>query len=154
MDVHDNTDNRKKGNVFDLYSAKRRERGTGDGNGATESGYYAIAVSLTEGPKGNEEWFRLHGEIDGQYSSIEMVRYVDVMRVYCPVPELIAIMCEHAVYTLEGRNLDAITIHLQDRTLRALYLFDPSRFAEPVADEPVIFRMEREDITLDDSATT
>ncbi len=147
MAAHDNSnDGVKKSNVFDFYGAKRRERRSDDGSPPEDPGYYAYGISITDSIKGSEEWLRIHGEIAGQYSSIDMLRYSDIVRVYCPVPELLCIMAEHVVYTLEGRHLDAITIHIQDRQLRALYLFDPVRYAEPNQDEPVIFRMEREDI--------
>jgi hypothetical protein len=142
----DEADKPKRNNIFELYGAKGKERRLTQGDGSMTPGYYAIAVSLNDDIKGQEEWFRVHGEIEGQYTSIDMLRYMDVVRVYCPVPEIIAIMCEDCVYTVEGRNLDAIPFHIQDRTLRALYLFEPGRFPEPGEDEPVIFRMEREDI--------
>lgn len=145
----DEADKPKRNNVFELYGAKARERRSNQENSDVSPGYYAIAVSLTDDIKGQEEWFRVHGEFDGQYTSIDMVRYVDVVRVYCPIPELLAIMCEECVYTLEGRNLDGITIHIQDRTLRALYLFEPGRYPEPNEDEPVILRMEREEIVAE-----
>lgn len=147
MDGNDNSsDSKKKGNVFDFYAAKRRERRSDDGSEPEDPGYYACGISITDGSKGHEEWLRMHGEIEGQYSSIDMLRYADIVRIYCPVPELLCIMADSVIYTLEGRHLDAITIHIQDRMLRALYLFDPGRYAEPGEDEPVIFRMERQDI--------
>lgn len=138
-----------KSNIFELYGAKGRERRMGQTDDVTSPAYYAVAVILADEIKGQEEWFRVHGEIAGQYSSIDMIRYGDVVRVYCPIPEMLAILCEDCVYTLEGRNLDTIPSHIQDRTLRALYLFEPGRYPEPSADEPVILRMEREDIVAD-----
>jgi len=147
VDHHDKTDSgKRKGNVFDLYGAKRRERRSGDGRGPDDPGYYAFGISITEDARGQEEWLRLHGEIEGQYSSIDMIRYADIVRVYSPVPELVCILADSVIYTLEGRHMDAITIHIQDRMLRGLYLFDPARYAEPDEDLPVIFRMERQDI--------
>lgn len=148
MDGQDKQQDSSKSNVFDFYSARRREQRSDMKDSADEPGYYACGISLMDGVK--EEWFRLHGEIEGQYSSMEMVRYIDLVRIYSPVPELFCIMCEDCIYTLEGRNLDVIALYLQDRSLRALYLFDPDRDAEPRDDEPVILRMEREDIVAGD----
>ena len=153
MDHHDNPkDGKTKGNVFDLYRAKRRERRSGDGDGPEDPGYYACGISITEGTRGQEEWLRMHGEIEGQYSSIDMLRYSDIVRVYSPVPELLCILADHVIYTLEGQHLDAITVHIQDRMLRALYLFDPARYPVPDEDVPVIFRMERQDIGGEEEA--
>lgn len=148
MDGSDNQmGDKPKGNVFDLYGPKRRERQPdGGGPGTEERGYYACGLSIVEGIKGTEEWFRIHDAIEGQYTSMDMLRYADVVRVYCPVPEMLCLMCEHVIYKLEGRNLDVIPIHIQDRVLRALYLFDPNRYPEPGADETVILHMECEDI--------
>lgn len=147
MDDHDKPqDEPKKGNVFELYAAKRRERRSGDGGEPIDPGYYAFGTSISESNRGQEEWIRMHGEIGGQFTSIDMIRYSDIVRVYSPVPELLCIMADSVIYTLEGRHLDAVTMHIQDRMLRALYLFDPERYPEPDADEPVIYSMERQDI--------
>ncbi len=147
MEEHDKPNEaKKKSNVFDLYGAKRRERRSDGDNGSEDPGYYACGISITEGSKGSEEWLRMHDEIAGQYRSIDMLRYADIVRVYSPVPELLCLMGEHVVYQLEGRHLDAICMHIQDRMLRALYLFDPGRYPEPSEDEPVIFSMKRQDI--------
>lgn len=152
MDARDKTSSSKpKGNVFDLYRAKHRERHSGDGGGPEDPGYYAFGISLTEDARGQEEWLRLHGQINGQYSSIDMIRYADIVRVYSPVPELLCIMADSVIYTLEGRYLDAVTLHIQDRMLRALYLFDPARYPEPDEETPVILHMERQEIGSDDN---
>ncbi len=147
VDGNDNSqDGNKKGNVFDFYGAKRRERRSGTGNGSDDPGYYAFGISITEDARGQEEWLRMHGEIEGQHSAIDMIRYADIVRVYSPVPELLCIMANSVIYTLEGRHLDAAIIHIQDRMLRAVYLFDPMRYAEPDEDTPIIFRMERQEM--------
>lgn len=152
MDDHDKAkDGKTKGNVFDLYAARRRERRSGDGSEPEDPGYYACGISVTDGIRGQEEWIRMHSEIEGQYSSIDMLRYSDIVRVYCPIPELLCIMAESAIYTLEGQHLDAITIHIQDRMLRALYLFDPARYPTPDGDVPAIFSMERQDIGAEEA---
>ncbi len=152
MDDHDKTqDGKKKGNVFDIYAAKRRERRSGDGSASDDAGYYAFGTTMTEDNRGREEWLRMHGEIGGHYSSIDMIRYADIVRVYSPVPELACIMADSVIYTLEGQHLDAITMYIQDRMLRAIYLFDPTRYPEPDADDPVVLRMERQDIGAEEA---
>lgn len=147
MDEHDKRPNPgQRTNIFDIYGAKPRRARDAGSPPPPEEGYYAFSFVETDEMKGGEEWFRLHGEIEGQYTSIEMVRYSDIARVYCPVPELLAIMSEYAIYTLEGRNLDYLLIPMQDRKLRALYLFDPTAHPEPGEHETVILRMQRDEI--------
>ncbi|MEZ4713117.1 MAG: hypothetical protein R3A44_38360 [Caldilineaceae bacterium] len=132
-----NRPNEAGSNVFALYG----RRGSDGGADSGKPDYYAIGVSLSDAPHGEEEFFRIHRE-EGRH--LEMCRYSDIMKVYSPVHQLISIFCEDAIFTLEGEHLDVIALHIQERKLMALYLYEPELYNEPAPDVPVIRVIERD----------
>ena len=138
------TEKDRGSNVFELYavrSADARQQGE-------KMDYYACGVSPIDELRGSEEWLRIHREPGRQ---IEMIRYADMLKLYSPIPQMLAILCEDCSITLEGRYLDVITFHIQNRTLQGLYLYEPEIYHEPRTDEPVIMSISREpELLLDD----
>lgn len=106
-------------------------------------GYRAIEADESQDGKGTEEWFRVHGDPDNLPQSVELFRYVDILKVYAPLPELLMIACQDAAFHIEGEYLEVIPALIQDRKLRALTLFDPYLHDEPDDDEPIILAVER-----------
>ena len=105
--------------------------------------YRAFDFDDTEFNKGNEEWFRIHGDPNDLPNSVELCRYVDILKVYSPLHQLLTIICEDVSFQMEGQHLSDIASLIQDRKLRALYLFEPAIHMEPSADEVMIHTMER-----------
>lgn len=122
-------------NVFQLFGEQRAVPQPAKESG--KASYYACGVS--ENSNASEEWFRVH-LADG---AIEMCRYGDILSIYCPVHQLLIIICETCVFELEGQHLDIVLLLIQDRNLRALYLFDEEHNAEPDESEPIIRQIER-----------
>ena len=87
---------------------------------------------------------RVHGDEHNDLpNSVELFRYVDILKVYSPIPERLMIACQDATFQIEGQHLEDIPYLIQDRRLRALYLFNPLFHVKPQADEPVIHSLER-----------
>lgn len=105
--------------------------------------YRAIEYDETSQGKGNEEWFRVHGDPNDMPNSVELYRYVDILKVYSPVHEMLLIVCEDASLHIEGQHLDEIPLLIQDRRLRAIYLFQPLFHVHPNEDAPLIQSLER-----------
>lgn len=107
-------------------------------------GYRAIEFDDIQDGKGNEEWFRVHGDAPNDLpNSVELFRYIDLLKVYSPLHQRLMIACQDATFQIEGQNLEDIPYLIQDRRLRALYLFNPIFHIEPQAGEPVIHSLER-----------
>lgn len=105
--------------------------------------YRAIECDETSQGKGNEEWFRVHDDPGDMPNSVELYRYVDILKVYSPVHEMLLIVCEDASLHIEGQHLEEIPLLIQDRRLRAIYLFQPLFHVEPNEDAPLIRSLER-----------
>jgi len=112
-------------------------------SGPQMRGYRAMDYDdLIEG-KGSEEWFRVHGDLDELPESVELFRYIDLLKVYSPHHAFIMIACQDAAFQITGRHLGGIPELMQDRKLRGIYLFNPKLHVEPNEGEPVIYELTR-----------
>ncbi|MEM7125662.1 MAG: hypothetical protein AAF702_05010 [Chloroflexota bacterium] len=114
-------------------------------------GYRAIEVDDISEGKGNEDWFRVHGDPNDLPNSVELFRYVDLLKVFSPIHTQLMIACQDAVFQIIGRHLGSIPELIQDRKLRGIYLFNSVLHVEPNEAEPVIFELERVSLIDHDS---
>lgn len=131
-------DKTEQGNVFDLLT-QRRSR-TADSTPETFA-YFAIGTLELGEPKGAEDFIILQRE-PGR--GTEMIRYVDILSVVCPVHQVLSIQCEQGIFHFEGQYLDTIPYHIQSRKLQLLQQYIPAWHHPPHADEPIIRRITRD----------
>lgn len=132
-------------NVVDLFG---NPKATGpearSGHRPQKRGYRAIEFDDISDGKGNEDWFRVHGDEPNDLpNSIELFRYVDILKVYSPTQTELMIACQDACFQIDGQHLEDIPLLVQDQKLRAIYLFNPLFHMEPGDGEPIIYRLER-----------
>lgn len=142
-------DKQEHDNILDIFTRQKR---TTDMDIATHYPYHALLGDFyTDELKGSEEFIIIRRE-DGRET--ELIRYADILSVYCPTENVLGITCEHAYFQFEGQQLDAVPFHIQTRKLEILQLYVPEWHLEPGEDAPIISRITRdpEFITDDDLA--
>lgn len=131
-------DKTEQGNVFDLLT-KRRSSSTDNTSETFE--YFAIGTLELDEPKGTEDFIVLQRE-PGR--GTEMIRYVDILSVVCPVHQVLSIQCEQGIFHFEGQYLDTIPYHIQSRKLQLLQQYIPEWHHPPQDDEAIIRRITRD----------
>ena len=132
-------DKADQGNVFDLLTKRNMETMH---NPSEQFDYFAIGtMEIDAQPKGNEEFIIIQRE-PGR--GTEMIRYVDILSVVCPVHQLLSVHCEQGIFQFEGQYLDVIPYHIQSRKLQLLQLYIPEWHHEPKDDEPTIRSITRD----------
>ncbi|MEZ4711613.1 MAG: hypothetical protein R3A44_30745 [Caldilineaceae bacterium] len=131
-------DQRKGGNIFQLYSGKASQNDSMD---STDSGfYYAYGLEKSGAERGEEEWiFFCHGP----QAHSDMIRYDNIQRIYVPDVSLVTLILDNEAFYIQGRFVDQILLPFQNRRLRSLYVFDPAWHTEPPAGETKITRIDR-----------
>ena len=128
----------EQGNVFDMFSKRKQQTVSRD---EEKFEYFAVGTLDSEEPKGSEEFIILQRE-PGRGN--EMIRYVDILSVVCPVHQLLSMQCEQGIFHLEGQYLDVILYHIQNRKLQFLQQYVPEWHYPPREEEPVIHRITRD----------
>lgn len=116
----------------------RGQRRSGDGSEPEDPGYYACGISVTDGIRGQEEWIRMHSEIEGQYSSIDMLRYSDIVSVLSHTGTSVhygRIGHLHVGRAAPGRHHHSYP----GSDAQGALPFDPARYPAPDGDVPAIF---------------
>lgn len=77
--------------------------------------------------------------------SVGALPYAHLLEVISTSHQYLALFYTNLILSIEGRNLTGLVELLQDEKIRALYCFHPERFAEPVVEDPVIYKIIREE---------
>lgn len=104
----------------------------------------ALYEAYTHEPTNKRTPARLRVEYgDG---GIALMAYAYLMEVYCPSHQHLSLIFTNVVITLKGHHLDHLLEPLQESKARAIHCFNPTRYEQPEAGNPLILSIKRESL--------
>lgn len=138
-------DKQEQGKVFDLLSKRKRDVTQGPSD---KLDYFAVGtVDLDDSTRGSEEFIIIQRE-PGR--GAEMIRYVDILSILCPLHQTLSMQCEQANFHFEGQYLDVMMHYIQNRKLQLAQQYIPIWHHPPGDDEPIIHSITRDPEVISD----